>query len=162
MKPKFNYFFGQEAEQFTFYCIPKVLFTNDLFHNLSCDAKVLYGLMLDRMGLSIKNQWLDEFNRVFIYFTLEDVQKHMNCGHNKGVKIMAELDSEKGIGLTERVKQGLGKPAKIYVKNFAVTRDHRMHQSSISNEENETELSTEEVQTSEKRKQIRLIIIILN
>lgn len=148
MKPEFDYYYGQEAEQFTFYRIPKVLFTSDVFHGLSSDAKVLYGLMLDRMSLSLKNQWLDEMNRVFIYFTLEDVMKYMNCGHNKGVRIMAELDSEKGIGLIERVKQGLGKPTKIYVKSFMLTQ----LEASITDKENDCELSTklftEEVQTS--------------
>ena len=138
MKPEFDYYYGQEAEQFTFYRIPKVLFTSDVFHGLSSDAKVLYGLMLDRMSLSLKNQWLDEMNRVFIYFTLEDVMKYMNCGHNKGVRIMAELDSEKGIGLIERVKQGLGKPTKIYVKSFMLTQ----REASITDKEGNCELST--------------------
>ncbi len=84
---------------------------------MSCEAKVLYGLMLDRMGLSVKNNWLDAENRVFIYFTLIDVCTSINCGHDKAVKLMAELDAVKGVGLVERVKQGLGKPCKIYVKN---------------------------------------------
>lgn len=152
MKPEFDYYYGQEAEQFTFYRIPKVLFTSDVFHGLSSDAKVLYGLMLDRMSLSLKNQWLDELNRVFIYFTLEDVMKYMNCGHNKGVRIMAELDSEKGIGLIERVKQGLGKPTKIYVKSFMLTQREASITDKEVNHKLSTKLFTEEVQTSEKGK----------
>ncbi|WP_303860699.1 DUF6017 domain-containing protein [Alkalibaculum bacchi] len=112
-----NYYYGSEAEQYTFYRFPKALFTNDLYKNLSDGAKILYGLMLDRMGLSLKNGWVDEENRVFIYFTLEHLQEYMNCGHNKGVKLMSELEK---IGLIERVKQGLGKPAIIYVKQFSV------------------------------------------
>ena len=111
-----DYYYGCEAEQYTFYRFPKALFTNDRYKSLSDGAKILYGLMLDRMGLSLKNGWLDEQNRVFIYFTLEDLQEYMNCGHNKGVKLMAELDN---IGLIERVKQGLGRPAIIYVKRFS-------------------------------------------
>lgn len=90
---------------------------------LSSDAKVLYGLMLDRMALSVKNRWIDEQDRVYIIFTLEQVMEYMDCGKGKGVKILAELDSEKGIGLIERVKRGLGKPAIIYVKSFLI-RDH--------------------------------------
>ncbi|HHU13138.1 MAG TPA: replication initiator protein A [Clostridiaceae bacterium] len=155
MKPEFDYFYGQEAEQFTFYRIPKVLFTNEVFHGLSSDAKVLYGLMLDRMGLSLKNQWLDEMNRVFIYFTLEDVMKHMNCGHNKGVKIMAELDGEKGIGLIERVKQGMGKPARIYVKSFVLQQQPTELDSpeiEVNGGKLYTVLSTEEVKASDKGK----------
>ena len=111
-----DYYYGSEAEQYTFYRFPKALFSNNHYKNLSDSAKILYGLMLDRMGLSLKNGWLDKQNRVYIYFTLEDLQEYMNCGHNKGVKIMAELDN---IGLIERVKQGLGRPAIIYVKRFS-------------------------------------------
>ena len=115
---EFDYFHGYESEQFAFYRIPKVLFTDDYFKDLSSDAKVLYGLMLDRMSLSIKNNWIDEEDRVYIIFTLEQVMQYMNCGKDKGVKILAELDTGKGIGLIERVKRGLGKPAIIYVKVF--------------------------------------------
>lgn len=79
--------------------IPKVLFTDDYFRNLSSDAKVLYGLMLDRMALSMKNRWIDEENRVYIIFSLEQVMMYMNCGRDKGMKTLAELDTKKGIGL---------------------------------------------------------------
>ena len=71
-----DYFYGTEAEQYTFYRIPKVLFTDPGFRRITADAKILYGLMLDRMGLSIRNGWLDEQERVFIYFTLEGVPVH--------------------------------------------------------------------------------------
>jgi hypothetical protein len=118
---EFSYYFGDEADTYSFYRIPKALFSDPGFAGVSCEAKVLYGLMLDRMSLSIKNNWLDKQNRVFIYFTLEDAMECLNCGHDKGVKLMAELDAAKGIGLIERVKQGLGKPCKIYVKNFIRT-----------------------------------------
>ena len=79
-----DYYYGSEAEQYTFYRFPKALFSNDRYKAMSDSAKILYGLMLDRMGLSLKNGWLDKENRVFIYFTLEDLQEYMNCGHNKG------------------------------------------------------------------------------
>ena len=114
----FDYFHGYESEQFAFYRIPKVLFTDDYFRNLSSDAKVLYGLMLDRMALSMKNRWIDEENRVYIIFSLEQVMMYMNCGRDKGMKTLAELDTKKGIGLIERVNQGFGKPDVIYVKSF--------------------------------------------
>lgn len=114
----YGYFYGNEAEQFTFYRIPKALFTNPRFKSISGDAKILYGLMLDRMGLSIKNRWLDDKDRVFIYFTLEDVQEYIGCQRDKGMKLLAELDTDKGVGLIERVKQGLGKPTIIYVRQF--------------------------------------------
>ena len=140
----FEYYYGKQANQFTFYRIPKQLFVNPAFSGLSSDAKVLYGLMLDRMSLSIKNGWKDSEDRVFIYFTLSEIQELMNCGHNKGVRILAELDSEKGIGLIERIKQGLGKPSKIYVMNFLVPES-----SSVTDDEN---VDQEEVKTSEKGK----------
>lgn len=110
-----DYFYGDEAEQFTFYRIPKVLFTDPSYRRISSDAKILYGLMLDRMGLSVRNGWLDEYNRVFIFFTLEDALEYLCCGHTKAVSLFGELDKE---GLIERKKQGQGKPTKIYVKNF--------------------------------------------
>ena len=118
-----DYYYGSEAEQYTFYRLPKILFTDAQYKRLSDGAKILYGLMLDRMGLSLKNGWLDERNRVYIYFTLEDVQEYMNCQRDKGMKLLAELDSVKGVGLIERVKQGLGKPAITYVKKFIGTPD---------------------------------------
>lgn len=138
----FEYYYGNQANQFTFYRIPKQLFVNPAFSGLSSEAKVLYGLMLDRMSLSIKNDWKDSGDRVFIYFTLSEIQELMNCGHNKGVRILAELDSKKGIGLIERVKQGLGKPSKIYVMNFLIP-----ELSSTTDDEN---IVHEEVKTTEK------------
>lgn len=115
---RFDYFHEMEAEQYSFYRIPKMLFTAECFRGLSCEAKVLYGLMLDRMGLSIKNRWIDEENRVYIVFTVEETAELMNCGTQKAVKLMKELDTDKGIGLIEKKRLGMGKPNVIYVKNF--------------------------------------------
>ena len=122
-KPILKYFTGGEADQFTFYRIPKQLFTNRYFRNLSTDAKVLYGLMLDRISLSVKNHWIDEQNRVYIYFSVEDTMEYLNCRKNKAVQLLSELDSEKGIGLIEKRRQGQGKPTVIYVKNFFIPTD---------------------------------------
>ena len=115
---QFDYFYGNEAEQFTFYRIPKILVTSPHFKKISDSAKLLYGLMLDRMSLSIRNGWLDDDNRAYIFFTTNDIMEQMCCGTEKAIKMLAELDSEKGIGLIERVKQGQGKPAIIYLKKF--------------------------------------------
>ena len=117
-KMTFNYFYGTEADQFSFYRIPKALFTDSYFKDLSSDAKILYGLMLDRMSLSIKNQWFDEKNRAYIYFSIEDIMELLNCGRNKAIKSMQELDDETGIGLIEKRRQGFGKVNIIYVKTF--------------------------------------------
>ncbi len=97
-----------------------MLFTDEHYKDMTVEAKVLYSLLLDRMSLSARNGWMDGERRVFIYFTLEDVMGHMNCGHNKAVRIFSDLEQ---IGLIERKKQGQGKPAKIYVKNFVIPMD---------------------------------------
>lgn len=119
-KVTFDYFYGSGADAFSFYRIPKLLFTYDYFKVLSTDAKVLYGLMLDRMGLSVKNRWFDNDNRAYIYFSIEDAMELLNCGKNKAIKSMQELDSEQGIGLIEKRRQGMGKANIIYVKSFTV------------------------------------------
>ena len=116
--PVFDYYYGDESSQFSFYRIPRQLITGDLFKRLSTDAKLLYGLLLDRMGLSVKNGWYDDLGRVYIYYTLSEIQEDLNCGHDKAVKLLSELDTGKGFGLIERVKQGQGRPTKIYVKRF--------------------------------------------
>ena len=110
-----DYYYGNEADQYSFYRIPKTLLTDPRYKSVSIEAKVLYGLLLDRMSLSVKNNWMDIEKRIYIYFTLENVMCMMDCGHNKAVRLFAELDST---GLIERVKQGQGRPMRIYVKNF--------------------------------------------
>ena len=114
----FPYYHGCEAEQYAFYRIPKLLVTSERFRQLSTDAKVLYGLMLDRMSLSVKNGWIDEQNRVYIYFTVEEVMDVLGYKSEKATKLLMELDDKKGLGLIERVRQGQGKPSIVYVKNF--------------------------------------------
>ena len=115
---QFQYFYGSQAEQFSFYRLPKALITDPKFSGISSDAKILYGVMLDRMSLSIKNHWVDLKNRVYIIFTLEDVMETFACSERKASRLMNELDSRTGIGLLEKRRQGLGKPNIIYLKNF--------------------------------------------
>ena len=115
-----DYYHGEEANQYNFYRIPKALFTDEHFTAMSAEAKILYGLMLDRMSLSTRNGWLDADGRVYIYFTLEDAIDMMGFGHNKIVRLFRELDE---IGLIERKKQGQGKPTRIYVKNFVLPQE---------------------------------------
>ena len=120
MNIKFNYYYGKEAEQFSFFRIPKLLFTDEAFKDLSSDAKVLYGILLDRMNLSMKNNWIDEENKVYIIFTIEEIAYIMCCATQKATKILQELDDKKGIGLVEKKRLGLGKPNILYVKNFII------------------------------------------
>ena len=113
---KFDYFYGEQSDQFSFYRIPKILFTNSLFSDISVEAKVLYGILLDRMALSQKNNWTDADGRVFIIFTVEAIMEALGCSNQKAIKLLNEL--EKKCCLIERKRQGLGKPNLIYVKNF--------------------------------------------
>ncbi len=123
-KMSFEYYYGVEAEQFSFFRVPKLLFTDERFNVMSNDSKLAYGLMLDRMSLSIKNGWVDEENRAYIIYTIEDIMEDLGCSKGKAVKLLAELDSKSGIGLIEKHNRGLGLPAIIYVKNFAASVDN--------------------------------------
>ncbi|HGQ0605668.1 TPA: replication initiator protein A [Streptococcus pneumoniae] len=115
----FDYFYNRDTERFRFYMLPKILVTEDLYKNLSSDAKILYACLLERSSLSLKNDWIDEQGRVYIVFTVEEIMKMLNKSNKTAVKILNELDANtKGIGLIERKRQGLGKPNIIYVKDF--------------------------------------------
>ncbi|MBP3279491.1 MAG: replication initiator protein A [Butyrivibrio sp.] len=111
----FDYFYTEQSENYTFYRIPKVLFTDDIFKDLTTDAKVLYGLLLDRISLSRENGWIDDVGRVYIYYTIKGVKKSMRCANTKACGLLKELNE---FGLIERKKQGQGKPSIIYVKDF--------------------------------------------
>ena len=129
----FGYFHEEESEQFAFYMIPQILFKDEKFAKLSTDAKVLYGLFLNRVSLSKKNHWIDEQGRVYVYYTLENIQEDLHCASQKAMKLLKELES---YGLIERVKQGLCKPDRIYVKNFILyqkspVRSDENHQTGI-------------------------------
>lgn len=111
---KLDYFYGGERLTARFFRIPKTLLSEDW--NLSVEAVALYGLLLDRVELSVKSGWTDEQGRVYIYFVQTEVQKRIRCGHNKATALMRELER---FGLIERKRQGQGKPVKIYVKNLS-------------------------------------------
>ena len=144
-----DYFYGEESEQFSYFRIPRLLVRSKKFKTLSTDAKLLYGLMLDRMGLSAKHGWYDELGRVYIYYTLDEIQTDLMCGHNKAVRLLAELDTGKtGFGLIERVKQGQGRPAKIYVKKFATTDVPEVSISAPISDFPDSEIQTSQNQTS--------------
>lgn len=149
-KYEFSYYFSKESEQFSFYRIPKLLFSDEYFKGMSCEAKVLYGLMLDRMGLSAKNGWTDEQGRVYIVFTKEDVMSYLNCKSEKAMKLLGELYD---IGLAEKVRLGRGKPNRIYVKNFIGVKRERKQEDEpgIEKFENRTTRSSE-IEPQEVRK----------
>ena len=111
-----DYFYGQAGELFSFFRIPKALFQEQRFQNLSTDAKILYGILLDRMSLSAKNGWRDEQGRVYIIYTVREVQESLCCAEHKAVRLFRELED---IGLVKRKRRGLGRPSLIYVKDFS-------------------------------------------
>lgn len=133
----FDYFYGpDDAEQYSFYRIPKRLITGDEFQEISTESKLLYGLMLDRLQLSIRNQWFDALNRVYIIYTVEDIMTDMHCGNQKACKMLSELESK--IGLIKRKRQGLGKPSLIYVMKFSINSPQNNSESHFKKCENHT------------------------
>ena len=136
-----DYFYGQSGELFSYFRIPKALFQDHRFRQLSTDARTLYGILLDRMSLSAKNGWLDEQGRVYIIYTVREVQESLCCAEHKAVKLFRELED---IDLIERKRRGLGRPSLIYVKDFS------------------SGLPKAQFWCSQNRKQIRLIRIKLS
>ena len=121
MKTEFDYYYGAEAEQFSFVRVPKVLFTDkEHFGCLSNDARILYGFLLERMSLSRKNNWIDAHNRVYIIFPIDEIAEIMGVCHEKALNILKELDEQNGIGLVKKKRRGLGLPSILYVKNFII------------------------------------------
>ena len=112
----FDYFYIEQSEDYSFYRIPKRLFTEEMFEDLSVEAKVLYGLLLDRISLSRENGWIDENKRVYVFFKIETLKNGLRCGNTKACKLFNELES---FGLIERKFRGQGKPSIIYVKDFS-------------------------------------------
>ena len=112
----YDYFYGQSGELFSYFRIPKALFQDRRFRQLSTDARTLYGILLDRMSLSAKNGWLDEQGRVYIIYTVREVQESLCCAEHKAVKLFRELEQ---LDLIERKRRGLGRPSLIYVKDFS-------------------------------------------
>ena len=104
----YDYFYGAQADQFSFYRVPKVLFTNDRFREVSSETKILYSILLERMDLSAKNGWIDEQGRVYIICTIEEIMEKLHCANQKATRLMTELEDK--CGLIERRRQGLGKP----------------------------------------------------
>ena len=153
---KFDYYYGVQSEQFSFQRIPRLLIKDQHFKGLSSDAKLLYGLMLDRMALSMKNHWLDNENRAYIIYSISNVMEDINCSKPTCVKIMKELDS---FGLIERKRKGLGKPDIIYVKNFAVLEDSQEQDEESSDaadtfEENKPVMSNENITSEGKQDEL--------
>lgn len=110
-----DYLYDVDEVQYSFIRVPKLLLQHEAYQRISSEAKLLYSLLLDRVGLSHKNGWKDKENRIYIIYPIAEVMEEMNCGKNKAVQLLDELEQK---GLLERKRQGLGKPNLIYVKSF--------------------------------------------
>ena len=153
-KTEFDYYYGVEAEQFIFVRVPKVLFTDkEHFGSLSNEAKLLYGLLLERMSLSRKNNWIDKHNRVYIIFPVEEIEEILDVGHEKALNLLKELDDQSGIGLVKKKRRGLGLPSILYVKNFIISCEQAVDNSPIlrSTENGSTEVGKSDFKKSENQ-----------
>lgn len=112
---EFSYYYGKEADQFSFIRIPKLLLTHEAFSSLSIQSKVLFGVLLDRMSLSMKNGWLDQENRVYIIYQIQEIQDDLGFSKKKAMDYLNELEQ---IGLIEKRRRGLGLPSILYVKSI--------------------------------------------
>ena len=118
---EYDYFYPEGADQFTFYRIPKRFFTDNDLKTMSNGSKILYGLLLDRVDLSVRNKWMDDQRRIYVIYTLESIMQAMNVTDKPATKMLVELE---GKGLVERKKPGLGRPTRLYVKNFSSRSDN--------------------------------------
>ena len=111
-----DYYTERDAIEYAFYRVPKALITDPLYRAVSTDAKLLYGLLLDRMDLSMMKRWLDELGRVYLFYKIEAIQADLCCCKEKACKLLRELENA---GLIEKKRQGRGNPTRIYVKHFS-------------------------------------------
>lgn len=111
----FKYFYSTDADKFSFIQIPKRLVTDKEFSSLTIQTKMLYGLLLDRMRISIKNKWIDQENRVYVVYPVSEIQVDMNLSKKKAIECLAELEKK---GLVEKRARGSGMTSLIYLKNF--------------------------------------------
>lgn len=114
---EFNYYYGNQADQFSFIRIPRVLLVDPLFEPLTIQAKLLYGVLLDRMGVSMRNGWFDEKNRVYIIYQISEIQTNLGFSKKKSIDYLTELEQ---FGLVEKKRRGRGLPSILYVKSFMV------------------------------------------
>ena len=144
---KFNYYYGSQAEQFSFVRIPRIMLTDKSFQSLSMTAKVLYGVLLDRMSLSMKNGWLDEDNRVYIIYQIGEIMEDLGFTKKKAMDLLQELE---GFGLLEKKRRGHGLPNILFVKSFMTEIEARGSQTGISDTEQVNTSHAENAEKTEK------------
>ena len=117
---KFDYYYGSQADQFSFIRIPRMLLTEDIFSQLTLQSKILYSILLDRMSISMKNGWFDDENRAYIIYQISEIQADLGFSKKKAMDYLAELEK---FGLVEKKKRGFGLPSIIYVKSFMIQKN---------------------------------------
>lgn len=143
-KVTMKYFWGQDVQMTQFYRVPKALYTAEYFRKICFEAKAIYGMMIDRVGLSIKNQWLDDEGKTYICYSVADIMEDTGCKRGMVLKCLKEL---REIGLIETVKQGQGHPDIIYVKNFEFVEEE------VRSTENEPQQISEVQKTDLKKRE---------
>lgn len=131
---KFDYYYGEESEQYSFYSVPKMFFSSETFAGLSAMSKLLYGFLLDRMSLSRKRNWIDDKNRAYIKYSLNAITKDMNVSKNSVIKYMKELQE---FGLIMKFPNE-GMEDVIYVMDFSKDRQPKMNYGNNADDMNGT------------------------
>lgn len=134
-----------EIDQYQFYAMPKILFTNRIYDPVSVTAKVIYTLLRDRMSLSRKNRWCDEDGSLYLYFKQEDICKALRISRPTCNKSLKQLEQ---YGLIKTVRQGRMLPNKVYImklKNLTSECKEFLHNDVKKIDTNNTEISNTEI-----------------
>ncbi|MBJ7689312.1 hypothetical protein HAU32_10095 [Weissella confusa] len=131
--------------------MPRALWREEAYKSLRLEAKVAYGLLYDRMGLSFRNyidetktfeertRFVDDDGNLFVYWGNDSLEEFLGVKTTTLIKIKKELAD---CGLIEEVRSGLNKPNRIYVNELVI---HRFEPS------NDTELQNLKLRTFKKR-----------
>ena len=145
---RFDYYYGSQADQFSFIRIPRVMIKDPVFAKLSAYAKLLYSVLLDRMSLSSKNGWFDSANRVYIIYPISEAQDDLGIGKKKAMEVIAELVE---FGLLEKKRRGQGLPSILYVKSFMTGAGTAMQAETVSERSEVSEAEPQEIQKTQKK-----------
>ena len=145
---RFDYYYGSQADQFSFIRIPRVMIKDPVFAVLSAYAKLLYSVLLDRMSLSSKNGWFDEENRVYIVYPVTEAQADLGIGKKKAMEVIAELVD---FGLLEKKRRGQGLPSLLYVKSFMTGLDTVLQGEAASSQSEVPESESQEAEKTQKK-----------
>ena len=109
-----DYCYGDELKVDSFCRLPRILVTDEFYCTIPAEIKILYGLMLDRVAISMSNNWREN-GRVFIYFTIREAARLLNVGKDKAIRLFNRMET---LGLIRRRKQGPKQPTRIFVQTF--------------------------------------------